>query len=113
MGAVDQADVAALLARLKQRWPNTFTSPPRPLAIGIRPAIANELWPLKAPAYVSHTKECRLLSAALQQWCSAPEYLECCCMLGHTRFGLHGEADGVVSYPEAKFAASELAKAAP
>jgi ProP effector len=94
---------AAMVSRLRAQWPKAFTSPPKPLCIGVTASIL---------AQVRNGGNCKTRAAvtsAMEFWTQQTSYLEAC-TLGATRVNLEGNPLGTVTELEAQYAAHELSK---
>lgn len=87
-----------LLISFPARWPASFTTPPRPLALGIHHAIRAAM--NSAPLAIE---------LALHDWTTRTLYLTALAA-GGPRYGLDGQPDGTVSAPDRAAAATQLAK---
>jgi hypothetical protein len=94
------------------RWPDTFTFPPRPIAVGLGPVILAAL--ASTPPWVEPwtTMSYQTLEMAvdcvLDAWCSNPRYLALTTTVGRPRVGLSGEALGRVVKDEADWARAKF-----
>ncbi|MDF0521589.1 ProQ/FINO family protein [Bradyrhizobium yuanmingense] len=99
-----------ILPTLRERWPEVFCSPPRPLAIGIITQLHGELYPREHAPNWEFSAHGRALASALAIWCSQREYFEACVTPRAPRYSLNGEACGEVTEHQAAFARASLAR---
>jgi ProP effector len=80
-----------LKALVRARWPEAFSDPPKPLAIGIDRAIARELGLGSARR--------KRLRGFFRRWCNHDRYLEAVAAPGAMRVGLDGNPVGLDGNP--------------
>ena len=101
--------IARMHKKLRCRWPLAFCHPPKPLAIGIGPMVACEMFPRDCGPgrYVFQTPHGRTLSDAIGAWTRTEDYLAACTP-GAERVDLHGAPVGTVTDEAAAWALKEL-----
>jgi hypothetical protein len=93
------------------RWPDTFTFPPKPIAVGLGPVILAALstTPPNEPPWqnMSYTTLELAVGCVLEAWCSNPRYLART-RAGASRIGLNGEQLGKVLKDEQDWARAKF-----
>jgi hypothetical protein len=88
---------------ITDRWPEAFTFPPKPLALGISEHVIECLaLPAFRPAVLRPLSQARLAEAVrivVGSWCNVPLYVAAC-KFGEPRIGLHGIPLGYVTKDE-------------
>lgn len=103
-------DAARLLFKLRERWPQAFCDPPRPLPLGVLAELHRTLYPTEHGRNWEFTANARALASALAAWCSQRAYFEACVTPRTPRYGLDGAVRGEVSEAQAAFARASLAR---